>query len=265
MNKVKHFSKNQKNGRDFIVGDIHGCHAELLSLLSFVNFDVTKDRLFSTGDLIDRGKDSLLCLSLIMKPWFFCVRGNHEQILLEVLSGVREKAPNDLNWIHEDDTLSKIKRYLPYLENLPYIITVGEHEDRFNIVHAELWEKDIFITDKIIDNYSFKNEKIDYMLLWSRSLFKLMQQKFKNTINHFHDEEKMSITYCGHNIVDKPCRFEQMIYIDTGAFLYNLPNITEEIKNSNNYGLTILEHNTGKFWMYHTTGSLKNKITEIKF
>ena len=37
-----------------------------------VDFDFEVDRVFSVGDLIDRGPDSLKCLELVLNKWFFC-------------------------------------------------------------------------------------------------------------------------------------------------------------------------------------------------
>ena len=70
-------------GRDYVVGDLHGCRQLLDQLLEFVDFSPENDRLFSVGDLIDRGSDSLGCLALLEKPWFYAVRGNHEEMLLD--------------------------------------------------------------------------------------------------------------------------------------------------------------------------------------
>jgi len=42
-------------GRDFVIGDLHGCLPLLHRLLDHVRFDPAGDRVFSTGDLIDRG------------------------------------------------------------------------------------------------------------------------------------------------------------------------------------------------------------------
>ena len=50
----RHFSTNTK-GRDFVVGDIHGELEMLKSELVKVGFDHSKDRLFSVGDMVDRG------------------------------------------------------------------------------------------------------------------------------------------------------------------------------------------------------------------
>ena len=45
-------------GRDIAVGDIHGCFTELQRGLDTIGFDPCTDRLFSVGDLVDRGPES---------------------------------------------------------------------------------------------------------------------------------------------------------------------------------------------------------------
>ena len=69
-------------GRDFIVGDLHGCLDLLHAELARLQFEPAKDRLFSVGDLADRGPDSMGCLRLLREPWFHAVRGNHEDMLI---------------------------------------------------------------------------------------------------------------------------------------------------------------------------------------
>lgn len=70
-------------GRDFVVGDVHGCFTELRQLLEQVVFDGSRDRLLSVGDLVDRGPESRQVLEWLARPWFHAVRGNHEQMALE--------------------------------------------------------------------------------------------------------------------------------------------------------------------------------------
>lgn len=77
----KHFANNTL-GHDYVVGDVHGDYERLTDLLSVIKFDVTVDRLFSVGDLIDRGPASAKCLELLNEPWFFSVLGNHEEMLI---------------------------------------------------------------------------------------------------------------------------------------------------------------------------------------
>ena len=65
-------------GRDFAVGDIHGCFSALQKGLDSIRFDPSVDRLFAMGDLVDRGSESHLVLQWLDMPWFHSVVGNHE-------------------------------------------------------------------------------------------------------------------------------------------------------------------------------------------
>jgi serine/threonine protein phosphatase 1 len=67
-------------GRDFAVGDIHGCFSALQKVLDTVTFDPAVDRLFSVGDLVDRGPESHLVLEWLDKPWFHAIGGNHDHM-----------------------------------------------------------------------------------------------------------------------------------------------------------------------------------------
>ncbi|WP_263263732.1 metallophosphoesterase [Pseudomonas sp. RIT-PI-S] len=75
-----------RDGRDFVVGDVHGCFDRLQALLAKVGFDYGHDRLFCVGDLIDHGPLSHEVLDWLGEPWMFSVRGNHEQQLVEAFT-----------------------------------------------------------------------------------------------------------------------------------------------------------------------------------
>src|SRR5690606_21866435 len=139
------------DGRDFIVGDLHGCLDLLQAQLVRREFDVTVDRLFSVGDLTDRGPDSMGCLRLLREPWFFAVRGNHENMLIdyeyEVVMpyGSRTSAQlffrNGGGWVQklEADVQRELREdLLPRVVALPYVMTVGEGTTQFHVAHAEL-------------------------------------------------------------------------------------------------------------------------------
>ena len=55
----------------------------LEALLVQIEFDEKVDRLFSVGDLVDRGPESPRALEWLAKPWFFACRGNHEQFVID--------------------------------------------------------------------------------------------------------------------------------------------------------------------------------------
>src|SRR3546814_4769251 len=84
--RTRSFPPNKK-GRDFVVGDIHGHFKLLTAALNNLDFNPELDRIFSVGDLIDRGPDSIDILKWLEKPWFHAVRGNHEQMLIDCISG----------------------------------------------------------------------------------------------------------------------------------------------------------------------------------
>lgn len=79
--------------RTFVVGDIHGRCAQLLNLLDMLPRDPETDTLVFLGDLIDRGADAPGCVDHIVKMCrenperVICLRGNHEQMLLDFLEG----------------------------------------------------------------------------------------------------------------------------------------------------------------------------------
>ena len=62
-----------EQGRDFAVGDVHGCFTRLQDSLGRMGFDASRDRLFSVGDLVDRGPESEAALEWLAQPWFFAV------------------------------------------------------------------------------------------------------------------------------------------------------------------------------------------------
>lgn len=81
----------------YIVGDIHGQYDKLLNLLHKVAFDKTKDKLYSVGDILARGQDSLAVIEYLMSlgDSFDMVLGNHEINFLAIYFGIRQAVPFD--------------------------------------------------------------------------------------------------------------------------------------------------------------------------
>lgn len=89
-----------ENGPFDIVGDVHGCYAELMSLICELGYTV-EDNLWVdhpdgrilgfVGDLVDRGPENIRVLKFVMANVAagkaFCVPGNHDAKLLKYLLG----------------------------------------------------------------------------------------------------------------------------------------------------------------------------------
>jgi bis(5'-nucleosyl)-tetraphosphatase (symmetrical) len=86
----------------YAIGDIQGCHAEFRELLSLIDFAPARDRLWLTGDLVNRGPDSLAVLRDVKAfgDAAVTVLGNHDLHLLTVAAGHRLS--------HRDDTLAPL-------------------------------------------------------------------------------------------------------------------------------------------------------------
>jgi len=86
----------------YAVGDVQGCHAELVQLLDEIQFDAAQDQLWLVGDLVNRGPGSLEVLRLVrsLGDSAITVLGNHDLHLLAVSEGVAE--------LHRTDTLNDI-------------------------------------------------------------------------------------------------------------------------------------------------------------
>jgi bis(5'-nucleosyl)-tetraphosphatase (symmetrical) len=118
----------------YAVGDIQGCHAELVQLLDQINFDPAADQLWLVGDLVNRGPGSLEVLRLVksLGDSAITVLGNHDLHLLAVAEGAAE--------LHRTDTLDAIleapdrDELLHWLRNQRLLY----EQDGFVLVHAGL-------------------------------------------------------------------------------------------------------------------------------
>lgn len=206
---IKHFDKNE-NGRDFVVGDIHGCFDLLRDKLKEINFDTKTDRLFSVGDLVDRGDKSAECVKWLNKSWFHAVRGNHEQMAIDYALGSCDKygyIRNGGQWFIDlpecDQILFKF-----IFERLPIVIEIETNNGLVGIVHAEQpfnsWTK---LRERLSDDSGVKRSIIE-CCLWDRTRF---EQQDKSVIDGVYR------VYCGHTPTNTPVELGNVMYIDTGA------------------------------------------------
>lgn len=210
----KHFAINTK-GRDFVVGDIHGNFTVLQGYLDRMGFDPLKDRLFSVGDLVDRGPESEQFEEWLAKPWFHAVRGNHEQMLIDSVrdetgeSMLRNIHPrNGQIWLAGLPTVEQ-QCYAVLCEELPIAIEVETPAGLVGIVHADCPLSDWNLFKSLMDsNTDYFNE----VAMWSR---KRITQGYTGVV------EGIVMLYVGHTPLQNPVQLGNVMHIDTGAVFNN--------------------------------------------
>lgn len=116
----------------YAVGDLQGCLQPLKCLLNDVGFNPAKDTLWCTGDLINRGPESLETLRFIYSLGDACVTvlGNHDLHLLAVAyTNAPQKRSDTLNEILAAPDAGQL---LQWLRRQPLI----HHEHDYTLVHA---------------------------------------------------------------------------------------------------------------------------------
>ncbi len=141
-----------------VIGDVHGCLAELEQLLTTLGYELESDaegrpagarhasrRAVFVGDLVDRGPDTPGVLRLVMgmvaAGAAFCVSGNHEAKLLRALRGRNVKVNHGLAESlaqlarETDEFRAEVERFIDGLIS-HYVLDGG----RLVVAHAGLIE-----------------------------------------------------------------------------------------------------------------------------
>jgi serine/threonine protein phosphatase 1 len=168
---VELFSLNTA-GRDFICGDVHG-HFELLSrALENYDFCTHTDRLFSVGDLVNKGPYSEQALWWLAQPWFHAVRGNHEEFLLQA-AGLKQKGlpPHSghgrvsLDWFYQLSTSAQ-GALLSYMEALPHALEVATPLGAVVALHGDLPTRTWAEAKELLQT---GDDALQHQVVWGRS------------------------------------------------------------------------------------------------
>ena len=119
----------------WIVGDIQGCFGEFEELLDEINLDPAQDELWSLGDLINRGPDSLAVLRLWHMLGGQGILGNHKISALLSFSGTRPKRLESLERLFGAVDATELLEQLRNLPIVVYLPSTGDGPDCW-IVHA---------------------------------------------------------------------------------------------------------------------------------
>ena len=250
-NLVKRFPINTA-GRDFIVGDIHGAFTLLLSAMERVGFNPETDRLFSVGDLIDRGKESARVARFLAQPYVHAVRGNHEDMLIELHEGDVFPEITEEHWMVQrnglgwwiDTPMERKVEILAAIRKLPIVIEVETPRGMVGIVHAEVAEG--LSWQDFTKHIQEGNKAVTHTALWGRE--RILKGDTNGVVG-------IGRVFVGHTPqFDGANRLGNTYAIDTGA-------IFAELGRKNEAKLTMMNllHTSA---VLKTPGSLLNVLNE---
>jgi serine/threonine protein phosphatase 1 len=260
-NKFHHHYTKNIIGTDYIVGDISGCYDSLTNSLNLLNFNPLTDRLFSVGDIIDKGPQSLQSSTLIYENFFHTTKGNHEHLM--IMATLTNSKPHHQTWIqnggnwHTKISHKSLIQLARDFNELPLIITVETGLSQFNIVHAELIKEstlnnpDDVVRNKDIEKWKFNSQSMHNMI-WGRNIISSKNLNHtKRKIFNIFQSKSLNTTYVGHTPTKLPIQIEQQIYIDTG----HSNNFTQQTES---FPLTITSPHNNTFYLFY-----KNSITTL--
>ena len=200
-----------------VIGDIHGCFFTLKELYHKILDEYPDIKIYSVGDLVDRGKYSLETIEYIKRKEIQFTPGNHDLMFAHFF-----ESPGSIfarTWIHNDHgpTLAayefepdKVWDHIDLINNQPLFYNL---DDCF-ITHAGIstyykkvlpsnYKDDLNSLNYLIDNEHYN----EHGVMWNRD--KLLNIGKLQIVGHTHDSEP---------------RFDKRanaLYIDTGAFRDN--------------------------------------------
>ncbi len=194
-------------GRDFVVGDIHGEFSQLEEQLGRRGFDGARDRLFSVGDLVDRGLENRRALEFLAHPWFHAVRGNHDQWLLDYPADAELWFANGGAWWEQLGERER-QQFRERFALLPYLMEVPAAGARVGIVHAD---PVLASWPQLIRRLEAGEEYLSRALLWSRARM--------GSAEALGAVAGIDLVVCGHNVQPegRPRLVDNVLGIDTGA------------------------------------------------
>lgn len=210
---VRRFARNPL-GRDLIVGDVHGHFTRLQAALDAVAFDPTRDRLFSVGDLVDRGPESDQALDWLARPWFHAVSGNHEDYAIRWPLGFMfagHYVANGGAW-NVSNPPDAQREFAAAFAALPIAIELETVAGLVGIIHADVpgvsWPAFVEAIESPALS-SIARERLIDRAQWSRDRIDKMIRE---------DVAGVFAVVVGHTPVEAPTTLGNVHFIDTGGW-----------------------------------------------
>jgi len=219
-------------GRDLVVGDLHGHFDTLRRALAELEVD-ERDRLFSLGDLIDRGPRSFEAKAWMEGKGFDLVlRGNHEQMMLEALTENPRPQPRRLSaagawalwqmngggWWRPRGAEDSAEAWIAALASLPFAARVDTRYGPVGLVHACPVHRSWRELETALDGDASENHLTRARALWSRVYGGWTQREIGERGGEWPGPVAgIRAVLTGHSPVDEPTWHANVLGIDTGV------------------------------------------------
>ena len=177
----------------YVIGDLQGCFNEFKAILTNIQFNSNKDKLYLVGDIVARGPDSLACLRYIKnhQDCMHTVLGNHDLHLIATY--LLNKTPNPKDHLEELFSAPDLAELINFLRSQPLAIYL----EQFNtlICHAGIspeWSLQQALDASMDAQTKYQSNDAEFYLgrmydnqsiNWQKDLNEL--DKFKYTVNTF--------------------------------------------------------------------------------
>ncbi|GAX35487.1 metallophosphoesterase family protein [Nodularia sp. NIES-3585] len=198
---------SETSQRRIVIGDVHGHYEGLMTLMEAIA-PASDDQVYFLGDLIDRGPKSAQVIDFVKDNNYPCLLGNHEQMLLSILTGSNTSASAMQAWLYGGgqatiasyEEASIPEEHMQWLKSLPLYLDLG----------------DIWLTHAGVDPEIPLVEQTAEQFCWIRDEFHSIEQPY------FSDK----LMIIGHTITftfpgvapGKLAQGQGWLDIDTGAY-----------------------------------------------
>ncbi len=206
--RVRRVARNAA-GRDFVVGDVHGCFRTLDGALAELRFDAACDRLFGVGDLVDRGPHSPEALVWLERRFEAVVMGNRECPLLYWFDPHRRpSSAHRPQWLRRVPR-SQHRRWRAALARMPLAVTIDTPYGPVGLVHADVPHPDWAVVTVMLE--AGAPDHVDIALLG------IDAPEIEVLRHRSQPVEGLRALVHGHFVVDEVDRLANRWNVDTGA------------------------------------------------
>lgn len=130
-----------------VIADIHGNHSALRAVLNEIDLDDKIDHIYCLGDLVGIGYETNEVLELLLsRDDISYVMGNHDEAILDILSG-REVYSRGKEKEHHEWIATRLDpTFVPFLTGIPVTLNAEINGKRIFFVHYHLNESGDFLS-----------------------------------------------------------------------------------------------------------------------